>query len=603
MINVSFYATVGLGFCLMLLWGCVTNQAHAQEVTANTNDSTVRPIPTGGIALLGHDFLEKASIAGSAARQARITFVPVQGQPFAKALRLDTGGPLRGQQQLALSWDTVETVPNDAIFFLRFYARLITTKDESGVGRMVFRLPRKTGGGALVLGQMARNFGNDWERFDEPMTLRLPAGAGEAQLTLIFRDMDHQVIEIGGIELLMFRPPVTTGDLPHRKITYEGREEDAPWRQEARQRIDQHRKGDMSVHVIDDKGQPISGAQVKMEMSRHEYGFGTFINNHRYFDNPKYQETMLKYFNMATVNTKWAEWDVFKFGASYPRLVKDLEANGIRIHAHAMMWPAWHRVPKEVAALRDKPEELRRAIRERVRYVAEIGKGKVVSHDVVNETTDSRDIINLLGREEMVHWFKLARDIDPDAVLYLNENALEGGQKVNHVLDEIAYLRSQGAPVGGIGTQAHVNPMSIPVMLRNWQRLADTGLPMMITEYDTMTTDQQLQGDFTRDIMIAWFSMPSSVAFIMWGFWDGQHWINNAPMFNRDWTLKPAGQQYIELVFNQWWTREEGITDELGRYQGRGFLGDYVISVTHDGMTKTVSAKLNKTGLVLEVNF
>ena len=584
----------------LIIMGCALPAATAQGPQAS-DDPVNRPIPAGGVSLLAKDFLEKVAITGPAAKNAEISYVAVSGQPFAQALRLDTGGPLRGQQQLTLSWDTVQNVPNDAVLFLRFYARLISTKDESGVGRMVFRLPRKTGGGALVLGQMGRNFGTEWERFDEPMTLRLPAEAGNAQLTLIFRDMDHQVIEIGGIELLMFRPPVTTGDLPHRKITYDGREDDAPWRKEAWERIEKHRKGDLTLRVVDAQGNPIPQAEVQMEMVRHAYGFGTFINNHRYFDNPQYKETVLKYFNMATVNTKWAEWDVFKFGASYPRLVKDLEANGIRIHAHAMMWPAWHRVPQEIADMRAHPEQLRQAIRERVKYVAEIGKGKVVSHDVVNETTDSRDILNLLGREEMVHWFKLARQIDPDAVLYLNENALEGGQKINHVLDEIAFLRSHGAPVGGIGTQAHVNPMSIPVMIRNWQRLADTGLPLMITEYDTMTPDQELQGDFTRDIMIAWFSMPSSVAFIMWGFWDGQHWINNAPMFNRDWSLKPAGRQYIDLVFQQWWTKLEGMTDAQGRFSGRGYLGDYILTITHDGLTKTVPAKLTRDSTTLEV--
>lgn len=53
------------------------------------------------------------------------------------------------------------------------------------------------------------------------------------------------------------------------------------------------------------------------------------------------------------------------------------------------------------------------------------------------------------------------------------------------------------------------------------------------------------------------FSHPSVDAFIMWGFWDGNHWHQNAPIFNLDWSIKPSGQAYIDKVFNEWWTNEE----------------------------------------------
>jgi hypothetical protein len=89
---------------------------------------------------------------------------------------------------------------------------------------------------------------------------------------------------------------------------------------------------------------------------------------------------------------------------------------------------------------------------------------------------------------------------------------------------------------------------------------------------------------------------------IMWGFWEGRHWLPNAALFRRDWTIKPNGQAYQDLVFKQWWTNADGKSDNRGAYRTRGFLGDYDISVTApNGQTKTVSAKLVKGGATVAI--
>ncbi|WP_049989228.1 hypothetical protein [Natrinema salifodinae] len=48
--------------------------------------------------------------------------------------------------------------------------------------------------------------------------------------------------------------------------------------------------------------------------------------------------------------------------------------------------------------------------------------------------------------------------------------------------------------------------------------------------------------------------------------------------YNSDWTLRPHGEQYRELVFEEWWTDERGETDEDGIYTIRGFNGSYRIT-------------------------
>ncbi|MBR5518489.1 MAG: hypothetical protein IKV86_05610, partial [Clostridia bacterium] len=50
----------------------------------------------------------------------------------------------------------------------------------------------------------------------------------------------------------------------------------------------------------------------------------------------------------------------------------------------------------------------------------------------------------------------------------------------------------------------------------------------------------------------------------------------------------------IDLVYNKWWTEETGVTNENGEFKTRGFFGDYDITVTLNGISKTVSTSCYK---------
>jgi len=81
-------------------------------------------------------------------------------------------------------------------------------------------------------------------------------------------------------------------------------------------------------------------------------------------------------------------------------------------------------------------------------------------------------------------------------------------------------------------------------------------------------------------------------AFIMWGFWDGNHWKQNAPMFDLEWNLKPAGEGFIQKVFNDWWTETTTQTTN-GIATIRAFKGRHKITVTYAGQEKVVETELN----------
>ncbi len=230
-------------------------------------------------------------------------------------------------------------------------------------------------------------------------------------------------------------------------------------------------------------------------------------------------------------------------------------------------------------------------------------KGSVIHWDVVNEPFDNHDLIDILGEGALVGWFKLARATDPTPKLFINDYAIlsgGGGDSAHraHYEKTIKFLLDSGAPLDAIGMEGHFGTsLTGPEeMLGILDRFAKLGKPIWITEYDNEVKDEEVAGKFTRDFYTTMFSHPAVDGVVMWGFWDGAHWKNSAPLYRRDWTLKPGGEAFRELVLKAWRTDASGKTDTYGRFGTRGFYGDYEVYVSFGGKQKTAKAQLLKGG-------
>lgn len=122
-----------------------------------------------------------------------------------------------------------------------------------------------------------------------------------------------------------------------------------------------------------------------------------------------------------------------------------------------------------------------------------------------------------------------------------------------------------------------------------------------MTEFDVNITDEQLQADFTPDFYIALFSHPAVEGIMTWGFWERNHRLPDAAMVRKDWTLKPNGHVWTDLIHKQWSTDAQGEADEAGKCNVRGFLGEYEVTVTFGGRSGVVKTTLLKDGAKLTV--
>ncbi len=237
-----------------------------------------------------------------------------------------------------------------------------------------------------------------------------------------------------------------------------------------------------------------------------------------------------------------------------------------------------------------RQDEIPALVLDHIHEETRAARGLLDEWDVLNEPYSNHDLMDAFGREIMSSWFKTAHAELPGVGLFFNDfsnhDATTDAAHVAHFEATTRFLLDHGAPVTGLGLQAHFDgrpnaPENILATLDRYQ--AEFHLPVRMTEFDVWTFDEELQADFVRDFLILSFSHPSVVGVQLWGFWQGAHWRPPAALFRTDWSEKPGAKVYRELVLRQWRTNLSGTTGVNGLYAGRGFHGDYVVTVEAGG--------------------
>lgn len=450
-----------------------------------------------------------------------------------------------------------------------------------------------------------------------------------------------QTVELGGMTMLNY-DLYDVDDLPNdlNNDQYGGWEADAPWRAEAASRIESIRKADLTVRVLDGDGNPIQDAQVDVEMLQHDYAFGTAVVSRFFADNNSqndtYESKLLDLdgeghgFNWVVFENamKWPGWED-NWIASKPETANAtqwLRDHDIKVRGHCLVWPGFSNLPNDIEPNQNNHQYIRNRFNEHIEAIVTYPgiEGNVAEWDVLNEITTNRDLEYTFqgqpgyptGREVYHEIFERLEEVDPATETYVNDYVTisqgntEGGlydlkkQFIQEIVDA-------GVELDGIGFQGHIG--GFPTSIYNVYDILEDfyttfGLKAKITEYDTNDAmNDELAANYMRDFLTMVFSHPSTNGFLMWGFWDGAHWHGNAPMFNYDWTLKPAGEMFINLVYDEWWTENSGNTDASGEFNLRGFKGKYQITIdTGNGvMTDTIqllgNTVVTKTGNDLEI--
>jgi len=410
------------------------------------------------------------------------------------------------------------------------------------------------------------------------------------------------------------------------------------FRREADARIIKNRTDTITVTVLDASGFPVSDADVHVKMTKHEFLFGGSIHGTGFMTNEIRKGQFLDMFNAGVFENymKW-RWDEQNLHVSEPMLAWLLE-NNIPVRGHALIWGAWTNLPDlpglpggsspaKLAAYeemyKNNPAALRQLTFDRInRWVPHWGN-RVTEWDVVNEAHFANDVQRILGydmRDPAVinqvniidQWFREVRRISDQRnlglKLFYNEVALLAGRGTRNAgVREWFYtflegLLARGVPIDGIGCQLYfANPANmIPdaaFLYECLQNLERFNLEIKVTEFGYNEQDPVKQAQTFIDLLTAVFSHHQTTSFMIWWPWDNPG--GNYPhggFFTSNNMLKPMGEAFAYLVYGKWWTDEKGKSGADGRFSTRGFFGEYDITVTHDGQTKTIPVKMFKDG-------
>lgn len=402
---------------------------------------------------------------------------------------------------------------------------------------------------------------------------------------------------------------------------YEGSKSDASWRAEACARIERIRKAPLKVQVVDAQGKPIRDARVHVQQKRHAFGFGNILNPTTFQledeDGRIYRRIFAEHFNKTTLESgfRWHNWylparrgKLDEHKRLLDRMIRFCRAGNIPIRGHYLSWAPLTREHYTPTDYRKNPSKLWPELSAHIDEMLAFTDGRIAEWDVVNHIVGWGETMATVtdSNEIYAQIIRYARS-KTDTPLWVNEGQiLPGGSRTEAYEKMVRFLVENKVAPDGIGFMAHFKDSTLrPIegIQEIYDRFAQFGVPLQLTEFDIDTRDEQLQADYLRDVMTITFAHPSFSGIVMWGFWEGRHWRPNGALWRKDWSIKPAGKMWKELVFKTWWTDEEGITGASGNCEFSAFLGDYEIIVKDAGRTVQAKTTVDKSGRPVTINF
>ncbi|HEU4324295.1 MAG TPA: endo-1,4-beta-xylanase [Roseiflexaceae bacterium] len=168
--------------------------------------------------------------------------------------------------------------------------------------------------------------------------------------------------------------------------------------------------------------------------------------------------------------------------------------------------------------------------------------------DVVNEPLhDQPSYKNALGGDGSTGWdwviwtYQTARRHCGSAKLLLNDyGILNNDSATTQYINLVNILKSRGL-LDEVAEEGHgFENIPLSTLRNNLNRLAATGLPIHLSEYEAAVANdsQQLQL-FQQQIPLFW-EHPSVVGVTLWGYVQGQHWKPDGYLLRSDGSERPA---------------------------------------------------------------
>jgi endo-1,4-beta-xylanase len=147
------------------------------------------------------------------------------------------------------------------------------------------------------------------------------------------------------------------------------------------------------------------------------------------------------------------------------------------------------------------------------------------------------------GYDWIVQAFKWARQYCPNTTLILNDyNNIEYGNDNSHTIDIVKRIKAAGAPIGGVGAQAHAcASISASTIQMYIDKIAtETGVPVYISEYDLNIADDNQQKSVMQSQFTMFWNDANVAGITLWGYIVGSTWEANTGLITSSGSMRPA---------------------------------------------------------------
>ena len=298
---------------------------------------------------------------------------------------------------------------------------------------------------------------------------------------------------------------------------------------------------------------------------------------------PAYTSVLLTQFDQVTADWEMKMEVILKDDGGFDFSRADAIAgyaarHGLRLHGHNLIWYVYR--PAAFLRIQGDPRAFASAYEAYITAVAGRYRGQAVGWDVVNEPVaeDGAGYRACLWREAfgmdyVARALEIAHAAAPEAVLFINDYNLESNPQKRAAFLRLAEdLLRRGAPLGGLGTQTHLDMSNRPGQVSACiADLARLGLPIHVSELDVSTRnggggfaslDARLQTQARRvgETAQAFAALPARqrYAITSWGVRDQDSWLRRGSeagdgsdrplLFDDNGRPKPAAQAFVHAV-------------------------------------------------------
>jgi endo-1,4-beta-xylanase len=225
-------------------------------------------------------------------------------------------------------------------------------------------------------------------------------------------------------------------------------------------------------------------------------------------------------------------------------------AHGMTLRGHTALW---HQAIPHWALAGTPPVESCRLALDYAGAVLRRYRGRIAEWDVVNEAINPQDglahgmrnsVLTSAGGDALLaDAFKLAREADPAALLFYNDYGVEYDApdieaRRRAILALVGRLKALGAPIDGIGIQAHLkvgNRFNAAVWGGFLREIEQMGLRISITELDVddlrlpsaIPERDQAVADHARRFLDVTLANRAVRTLVTWGVSDRHFWLSS----------------------------------------------------------------------------